>query len=171
MASSLRADEEITEIYYRHVDTVYRICFSYMKNAADTEDMVQETFLKLMTHGQQFQSQNHEKAWLIVTAANTCKDELRRWKRRLKHIHSQPTPEYTISESYQGMLDAILALPAKYKDVVYLHYYEGYRTTEIANMLHRPESTVRNQLSRARKMLKKTQGIGGDDNHVEQRNL
>ena len=170
MASSLRADEEITEIYYRHVDTVYRICFSYMKNAADTEDMVQETFLKLMTHGQQFQSENHEKAWLIVTAANTCKDELRRWKRRLEHLNSQPAPEYTTHESYNSMLDAILALPAKYKDVVYLHYYEGYHTAEIANMLHRPESTVRNQLSRARKMLMKTQGIGGDDTHVKRRN-
>lgn len=171
MASSLRADEEITEIYYRHVDTVYRICFSYMKNAADTEDMVQETFLKLMTHGQQFQSVNHEKAWLIVTAANTCKDELRRWKRRLEHLNSQTAPEHITLDPHDTMLDAILALPAKYKDVVYLHYYEGYLTAEIASMLHRPESTVRNQLSRARKMLKKAHGIGGDDNHVDRRNL
>ncbi len=162
MASSLRADEEITEIYYRHVDTVYRICFSYMKNAADTEDMVQETFLKLMTHNQQFQSDGHEKAWLIVTAANTCKDELRRWKRRLEHLGSQSVSDSKpydtincISQAHDTMLDAILALPAKYKDVVYLHYYEGYHTAEIAQLLHRPESTVRNQLSRARTMLKK----------------
>lgn len=155
MASSLRADEEITEIYYRHVDTVYRICFSYMKNAADTEDMVQETFLKLMTHRQQFQSESHERAWLIVTAANTCKDELRRWKRRLEHLGSQAVSINTTYEPYNNMLEAILALPAKYKDIVYLHYYEGYRTAEIAALLHRPESTVRNQLSRARKMLKK----------------
>lgn len=155
MASSLRADEEIAEIYYRHVDTVYRICFSYMKNAADTEDMVQETFLKLMTHSQQFESESHEKAWLIVTAANTCKDELRRWKRRLEHLVPQSVPDNTTYEPCSSMLDAILALPAKYKDIVYLHYYEGYRTAEIATLLHRPESTVRNQLSRARKMLKK----------------
>lgn len=155
MASSLRADEEITEIYYRHVDTVYRICFSYMKNAADTEDMVQETFLKLMTHNRQFQSDSHEKAWLIVTAANTCKDELRRWKRRLEHLGPQSVSSNTTYEPYDNMLDAILALPAKYKDVVYLHYYEGYHTAEIAQLLHRPESTVRNQLSRARTMLKK----------------
>lgn len=155
MASSLRADEEITEIYYRHVDTVYRICFSYMKNAADTEDMVQETFLKLMTHNRQFQSDSHEKAWLIVTAANTCKDELRRWKRRLEHLGPQSVSGNTTYEPYDNMLDAILALPAKYKDVVYLHYYEGYHTAEIAQLLHRPESTVRNQLSRARTMLKK----------------
>lgn len=155
MASSLRADEEITEIYYRHVDTVYRICFSYMKNVADTEDMVQETFLKLMTHNQQFQSDSHEKAWLIVTAANTCKDELRRWKRRLEHLGSQSVSDNNTYEPHDTMLDAILALPAKYKDVVYLHYYEGYHTAEIAQLLHRPESTVRNQLSRARTMLKK----------------
>ena len=131
MASSLRADEEITEIYYRHVDTVYRICFSYMKNAADTEDMVQETFLKLMTNGQQFQSENHEKAWLIVTASNTCKDELRRWKRRLEHLGSQTAFYQTTHEPCNSLLDAILALPTKYKDVVYLHYYEGYHITDV----------------------------------------
>ena len=108
-----------------------------------------------MTHGQQFQSDDHERAWLIVTASNTCKDELRRWKRRLEHLNSQTASDHATQEPYNSMLDAILALPAKYKDVVYLHYYEGYHTAEIANMLHRPESTVRNQLSRARKMLKK----------------
>lgn len=70
MASSLRTDEELVEIYNRHVDTVYRVCFSFMKNAADTEDMVQETFLKLISCGKNFTSEEHEKAWLIVTASN-----------------------------------------------------------------------------------------------------
>lgn len=71
------------EIYNRHVDTVYRVCFSFMKNAADTEDMVQGTFLKLFSCKKEFASEEHEKAWLIVTASNTCRDELRRFKRRL----------------------------------------------------------------------------------------
>lgn len=86
MASSLRTDEEFVEIYNRHVDTVYRVCFSFMKNAADTEDMVQETFLKLISCKKKFTSKEHEKAWLIVTASNTCKDELRRFRRRLQYI-------------------------------------------------------------------------------------
>lgn len=74
MADSLqRTDREITELYQRHVDTVYRVCYSYMKNRADTEDMVQDTFIKLISSGVLFQSAEHEKAWLIVTASNLCK--------------------------------------------------------------------------------------------------
>ena len=63
MAVSLeRTDREITELYQRHVDTVYRVCYSYMKNRADTEDMVQDTFIKLISSGVLFQSEEHEKA-------------------------------------------------------------------------------------------------------------
>ena len=75
---ALHSDEEFLKIYHRHVDTVYRICFSFMKNSSDTEDMVQETFLKLLSSGKRFESENHEKAWLIVTASNACKDVLKR---------------------------------------------------------------------------------------------
>ena len=68
MSASLRSNEEIMEIYDRHVDTVYRVCFAYMKNAPEAEDMTQETFLRLMSWGKPFENQRHEKAWLIVTA-------------------------------------------------------------------------------------------------------
>lgn len=70
MASLLRTDKEITEIYHRNVDTVYRICYSFMKNKTEAEDMVQETFLRLISAGKTFQNLRHEKAWLIVTASN-----------------------------------------------------------------------------------------------------
>lgn len=158
MTSSLRTDEEIEKIYYRHVDTVYRVCFSFMKNAADTEDMVQETFLKLVLSEKQFESERHERAWLIVTASNVCKDELRRWKRRMEKIEhcllSEKTEHSEVTED-RGMMELILALPEKYKTVIYLYYYEGYHTPEIAQMLRCPEATVRSQLARARKLLKK----------------
>ena len=77
MTSLLRTDEEIIEIYNRHVDTVYRVCYSFMKNKPETEDMVQETFLRLIASGKQFENERHEKAWLIVTASNLCKDSLK----------------------------------------------------------------------------------------------
>lgn len=155
MASSLRTDEELVEIYNRHVDTVYRVCFSFMKNAADTEDMVQETFLKLISCKKRFTSEEHEKAWLIVTASNTCKDELRRFKRKLQYIGACLKPENSGRTGEEDMSELILSLPPRYKEVVYLYYYEGYQTSEIAKMLHCPASTVRNQLSRARKLLKR----------------
>ena len=62
MKSSLfRTNEELIEIYNRHVKTVYRVCFMYMKNHPDTEDMVQNTFLRLMKDKTVFQSEEHEK--------------------------------------------------------------------------------------------------------------
>lgn len=159
MKSSLRANEEIEEIYNRHVDTVYRVCFSFMKNKADTEDIVQETFLKLIVSGKEFESVEHEKAWLIVTASNACKDALKDWRRKVENIEDHPAKGSTDFWE-DSMMEVILSLPAKYKDVVYLYYYEGYKTYEIAKMLHCPQSTVRNRLSRARKLLKKY--LGGD---------
>ena len=153
MASSLRTDEEITRIYHRHVDMVYRICFSYMKNQTDTEDLVQETFLKLMTCKKQFESESHEKAWLIITASNACKDALRHWSRRTRSIEEAELPAESAGEEDTGVLEAVLALPNKYKTPVYLYYYEEYSTAEIAKILRCPQSTVRKWLYRARKLL------------------
>lgn len=155
MDSLLHVDEEIANIYNRQYKTVYRICFSFMKNAVDAEDMAQETFLKLISSKKQFESQEHEKAWLIVTASNTCKDELRRWKRRLEKIKSLSQQEIVVQEEDDKVLEWVMALPVKYKQVIYLYYYEGYHTSEIASMLHCSESTVRNQLLRGRRLLKK----------------
>ena len=155
-----RTGREIMEAYDRHVDTVYRICFSFMKNTADTEDMVQETFLRLLMHGKKFQSVNHEKAWLIVTASNLCKDALKKWWRRNESIDDcekdLQTPPLQINET----LEAILELPEDFKTVVYMYYYEGYSTKEIASFLRCPAATVRSRLSRARQQLKSK--LGGD---------
>ena len=78
-SSLLRTNEELIQMYNRHVDTVYRVCFMFMKNGPDTEDMVQNTFIRLMKDKTVFQSTEHEKAWLIRTATNLCKDHLKHW--------------------------------------------------------------------------------------------
>ena len=160
MPALQRTGKEITEIYNRHLNTVYRICFSFMKNTADTEDMVQETFLRLLSSGVGFVSEEHEKAWLIVTASNLCKDTLKKWWRNMEDI-DDPTlglqqPPFEID----SVLDAIMRLPAEQKCAVYMYYYEGYSTAEIAGYLHCPQATVRSRLSRARKTLKHK--LGGD---------
>lgn len=160
MPTLLRTGKEIEEIYNRQVDTVYRICFSFMKNAHDTEDMVQETFLRLISSGVCFVSEEHEKAWLIVTASNLCRDTLKKWWRKTEDIDDPAlhlkTPPFEIDE----VLDAILKLPEDQKCAVYMYYYEGYSTLDIASYLRCPHATVRSRLSRARKALKKT--LGGD---------
>lgn len=160
MPALQRTGKEITEIYNRQVDTVYRICFSFMKNKQDTEDMVQETFLRLLGSGVGFVSEEHEKAWLIVTASNLCKDTLKKWWRRTENIDDPALglqqPAFEIDE----VLAAILKLPADQKCAVYMYYYEGYSTSDIASYLHCPQATVRSRLSRARKTLKRK--LGGD---------
>lgn len=159
MASLLLTEKEITEIYNRHVDTVYRVCFSFLKNRAETEDMVQETFLRLIRCGKRFENERHEKAWLIVTASNLCKDTLKNWWRKHEDIE-----DFLHLESGTPMenpvLDAILQLPEDYKDAVYLYYYEGYTTAEIATHCRCAEGTIRSRLSRAKKQLLKA--LGGD---------
>ena len=156
----LRTDREIAELYERHKKTIYRVCFSFMKNPADTEDAVQDTFVRLIMAGTAFESEEHEKAWLIRTAANICKNVLRNWWRKggrledCENLRSDGTPDT------EGVLSAVSGLPDKYKTVVYLYYYEGYDSVEIARILGRPQSTIRNYLHEARGVLRTK--LGGD---------
>jgi len=160
MPTLQRTGKEITEIYNRQVDTVYRICYSFMKNPTETEDLVQETFLRLMASNVIFQSQEHEKAWLIVTASNLCKDSLKKWWRKQEPLEEYEKtlrqPPFEVNE----VLDAVMKLPADQKTAVYMYYYEGYTTSEISAYLKCPQATVRSRLARARKVLK--QKLGGD---------
>lgn len=158
MAICTRNRSDVLEIYNRHVQTVYRVCYSFMKNRSETEDMVQETFLRLMTSGKTFESQRHEKAWLIVTASNACKDSLKKWWRKQESIEDCAAVQDMTLPGENPVLEAILSLPNDYKDAVYMYYYEGYSTMEIARHLHCPEATVRSRLSRARKRLQNILG-------------
>jgi RNA polymerase sigma-70 factor (ECF subfamily) len=149
-------NEEFEQSYRRYADMVTRVCFMRLKNTADTQDALQEVFLRLLKHNRPFASGEHEKAWLLRVSANVCKDMLKRPSRRTESIddHPEPAVDFAIDET----LEAVWTLPEKYKHPVYLHYYEGYSTAEIAQILRRPHSTVRNQLRDARAKLKKLLG-------------
>lgn len=148
-----RTGKEIAEIYNRHVDAVYRVSYSFMKNKADAEDAVQETFLRLLSCGKAFENERHERAWLIVTASNICKDNLKKWWRKTESIDDYSHTLAAQESPGNDVTRAILELPAKYKTVVYLYYYEGYSTKEIALRLGCSHATVRSQLLRARDRL------------------
>lgn len=156
--SLLRTDKEIAEIYTRHSKTVYRVCFAYMKNPVDTEDAVQETFFRLIKSGPVFDSEEHEKAWLIRTAANICKNVLRHWWRRRENIDNFHNLSGSDKIETDEVFQVVMALPEKYKTVVYLYYYEGYNSVEIAGILKKPQSTIRNYLHEARAILKERLG-------------
>lgn len=153
--SSTNSGAGFEAIYHRNVDAVYRLCFSYLKNRTDAEDAVQSTFLKLLKTDKSFSSPEHEKAWLIVVSSNICKSLLSHWWRKRIDIDDCEPLAMSVKQDGQELYSAVLALPSRYKTVVYLYYYEGYSTEEIASMLHKPVSTIRNQLSDARKKLQK----------------
>ena len=156
--SLLCTGKEIADIYERYHEMLYRICFMYMKNVSDTEDAVQNTFVCMIKNGASFQNAEHEKAWLIRVATNICKNSLKHWWRKRKSLEDCEFQVNVPPFEIDGTLDAVMRLPEKYKTVIYLHYYEGYKTAEIAEILHKPQSTVRNLLSDARRILKKEIG-------------
>ena len=156
--SLLRTDKEIKEIYERHRQTVYRVSFAYMKNSEDAADAVQETFIRLIRKAPAFENTEHEKAWLIRTASNICKDELKHWWRKHDDLDNYKETESTEKTEIDDVIMAVMDLPDKYKTVVYLYYYEGYTSVEIADILGKPKSTIRNYLHEARKILKERLG-------------
>lgn len=158
--SLLRTDKEIEEIYERHKLTVYRVCFSFMKNSADTEDVVQDTFFQLIKTGTFFESEEHEKAWLIRTATNLCKNVLRHWWRKHENLKDYEDFQGRENIKVDDTFSVVMGLPDKYKTVVYLYYYEGYTSVEISKILGKPQSTIRNYLHEARGLLREK--LGGD---------
>jgi len=156
--SLLRTDKEIAEIYERHRDMTYRICFAYMKNVMDTEDVIQDTFYNLIKSGTAFENAEHEKAWVIRTATNLCKNALRHWWRRRENLDDYDNLQASDVFEIDDTFNAVMELPAKYKTVVYLYYYEGYDSVEISSLLQKPQSTIRYYLAQARKILREKMG-------------
>src|SRR5690625_2373996 len=152
--SLLRTDEELKQIYNRHADTIYRVCFMYMKNRHDTEDMVQNTFIRLLKDQTAFENTEHEKAWLIRTATNLCKDFFKRWWTRKVSLKNEAIEVVEVPFKIDETLSKVMALPSKYKTAIYMYYYEGYTTVDIAKILNKKESTIRSHLYTARQRLK-----------------
>ena len=160
--SLLRTNKEIAEIYKRQMKTVYRVCFAFMKNPSDTEDAVQNTFYKMIKSGVAFESEEHEKAWLIRTATNVCKNSVKHWFRKRVDLVDYENLLSTENIEIDDTFEVVMGLPDKYKTVVYLYYYEGYTTPDISIILQKPQSTIRNYLYEARGILKEK--LGGDFN-------
>ena len=153
MAGALTT-EEVASLYRRQAGMVYQICLMLLKNVPDAEDTVQTVFRKAMERGEPFDSPDHERAWLIVTARNECKNQLRHWW-RTKRADAGVLDSLTWEQPEDGELwDMILTLPEHEKMALYLHYYQGYDTNEAAELMGKNPSTVRSWLHRARRKLK-----------------
>jgi RNA polymerase sigma-70 factor (ECF subfamily) len=127
----------------------------YLKDITETEDAVQNIFLKLIDGNHKFESLEHEKAWLIVISKNYCKNKLKNWWRKKRiDFNSIVEPSYIEDLPRNSIWEQILLLPNKYKIIIFLYYYEGYSTEEISKILNIKSSTIRTQLCTARKKLK-----------------
>ena len=157
----MRSEEEVNQAIERYADTVRRICMVHLKNESDTEDIFQTVFLKYALFPRAFQSGEHEKAWMIRVTINACRDLLKSvFRSRTVSLDVLAEQPGELDEEHREVLEAVLDLPSKYKNVVYLHYYEGYTAVEIAGILKRSENTIYTWLDRARKELKKQ--LGGE---------
>lgn len=153
---TLHTDADFIAFYERHWKYVYRLCFTYMKNASDAEDCAEDVFVKVFTGNFSFEDETHERKWLTVTAINHCKDKLKHWwHKEVSSIEESQEISAEEQEDHSEVLESVLKLPVKYKDVIWMYYHDGYQTDEIAQLLNRPPSTVRNQLKDARNLLKK----------------
>lgn len=141
---------DVQALFHRYKDDVYRLALSCTRSPQEAEDICQTVFLKLMEHPRI--TPGKEKAWLMQVTVNQCRSLLRShwWSR------TEPIPD-TIpakTDESDGVREAVMALPPKFRVVIYLYYYEQYSVSEIAGLLRISTSNVSTRLFRAREMLK-----------------
>ena len=146
--------EQFEEIYHRHIAMVFRVCMSYLKNRDDAEDAAADVFLRLWRSNKSFPSEEYEKAWLLRVTVNRCLDHWKKRDNRHESIDDHVLIQGGDPFSEDETLAAILELPERYKAVIYMYYYEGYTSKEIAAILRKPPSTIRSHLQEARRYLK-----------------
>lgn len=147
-------NEQYTCVVKKYIDTVFRIALNYLKNKADAEDICQNVFLKLLTQKKPFDSEEHLRNWLVRVTINECKSLLRSpWHSR-ESLEEAVLPPSAFQDGRGDLFYAVMELPAKYRVPLYLHYYEGYSTQEVAKLLSIPKNTVCTRLHRARLLLR-----------------
>ncbi|MBR2283314.1 MAG: RNA polymerase sigma factor [Ruminococcus sp.] len=148
------SDEQITQAVGQYGDMLYRLAVITLKNTADAEDAVSDTFLAYMTKAPDFADKSHEKAWLITVVLNRCRDILRKRKRiipdsgELLLTLPQPPEENSV-------LEALMTLPEKQRTAMTLHYVNGCRIAEISHILGISTSAVKMRLHKGRQLLEK----------------
>lgn len=148
------------EMYEKYAKQAYGVCLMYLKNKEDAEDAVSEAFIRLMRKGSVLADDNHAKSYLMRTAVNICKNMLKSsWRKRV--VHDEDVLMYMTAPEEDSIMTEVLSLPPKYRVIIYLHYYAGCTTKEIADIAGITQSAVLSRLSRGRKKLKDILMEGG----------
>lgn len=155
-------ETELKNMVERHASSVYHLAYVRTGNRADAEDVMQDTFLRLLRAQPRFRDDAHCRAWLLRVAANRSADLFRAPWRRVEALE-ETVPAAEPDEDAREVVEAVLTLPGQYRAAVHLFYYEGYSAREIGVVLRKSEQAVRNLLHRARGMLKERLKGGTDD--------
>ena len=157
----MNTNEQAERLANAYADMILRLSYTYLKNTYDAQDICQTVFVKLLSEPREFESAEHERAYVLRMASNACKDLLKSsWRKRtcgLDTVLEVPAPE----AEEGGVLAAVNELPDNYRTVIYLHYYEGYQASEIGKILGVPTATIHTRLARGRARLKEL--LGGTD--------
>ena len=155
----MRSEQETVRAIERYSDTVRRLCAIHLKNDADTADIFPTVFLKYVLSAVSFEDGEHEKAWFIRVTINACKDLLKSFFRSrtvsLDEVLELPA---ALAPDHRDVWDAVFSLPQKYRDVVYLHYFEDYTAPQISRILGKNVNTVYTLLTRSKQMLREKLG-------------
>ncbi|MDY2671150.1 MAG: sigma-70 family RNA polymerase sigma factor [Anaerovoracaceae bacterium] len=141
----------------RHGKRILALAYSYLRSRDDAEDVLQETMIRYLRSGREFNDEEHEKAWLLTVAANLSKNIIRSRSRNSGPVPEELTDEGIPVENIE-LRDAVSRLPEIYREVIQLFYYEDLSITETAAVLGEKESTIKSRLRRARGLLGKMMG-------------
>ena len=152
--------ETIEEIVDKYSDMVYKLAFSKLFSKQDSEDVVQEVFIKYMKNTKKFKNDEHERNWLLRVTINTCKDLLKSSKKKNTAVLKDDIVFY---DKFQiELYDLLKSLKDKEREILQLFYYEDLSIKDISKILKISESNVKVRLNRARNVLRENLE-GGDD--------
>lgn len=152
---SLCTDDCIDEIIGRYSVMVYQIAFSRVQSKSDANDVFQDVFLRYISKERSFESEEHRKAWLIRVTVNCCKKlSMSAWFRKTVPLEEAETFNTPYEPARIELTDLLSELSPDYRTVIYLFYYEDLTVEQISKYLNRKPSTIRTQLTRARRVLK-----------------
>lgn len=147
--------EEFTRLAEQHMELVYRVALNCVRCPADADDVTQNVMLRLLRSGPRFESEEHARRWLIRVAVNESKRLLTApWRSRTASLEAAAYAVHPEDEERRELFQAVMGLSSKYRLPLYLYYYEGYSTEEVAAILNSKLSTVQTWLARGRERLR-----------------
>lgn len=157
-ASRTSAKMEAERLVATYADMILRLSYTYLHSTADAEDICQTVLLRVMTGSPTFSSSEHERAWIVRTTINACKDLLRSAARRTTVALEDAGEPIAPGPPDDTVAEAVSQLPRDQREAIYLHYYEGYSIAEVAGLVGASEAAVTKRLSRARQALRNSLG-------------